>query len=295
MEIFVAQLINGIVTGSIYALLVVGFNFLLQIKGIFQWSLAHIMVVCMYVIWVVMKFAGQDTITGLVLGIVAAIAAGMIMSIITEPIFRPMAKRGVYLESLIVAMGIGIILTNVLSQFMNLGRPVSFSNILTVEGFALRIGIIRFSLTDLLSLVVATLLVIGLFYLLYRSQFGRAFRAVAQNLGKARMMGIPINNLGIVSFAIAGLVIGISGILLAMKLGVANAGLGDTLALIGLCVVLASGAGNLIGGLIMSFVLGVIQTLTITYIPGNWSDSVIYGAILLIIVIKPLGLFGAKV
>jgi branched-chain amino acid transport system permease protein len=90
-------------------------------------------------------------------------------------------------------------------------------------------------------------------------------------------------------------VAGISGVLLAMKLGIANAGLGDTLALIGLSIVLVAGAGNLIGGLVMSFVMGIIQNMTITYLPGIWSDAFIYGAIVLILVIKPLGLFGAKV
>jgi branched-chain amino acid transport system permease protein len=296
LELFIAQLINGIVSGGIYALLVVSFNFLLQIKGIFQWSLAHIMVMCMYVIWIVMGLlTGQNAVMGLSLGILAAIVAGVIMSVITEPIFRPMAIRGVYLESLVVAIGIGIILTNVMSKFINRGQPIGLADILTREGATLRVGVISFSVIDLFTLAVSALMVLGLFYLLYKSQFGRAFRAIAQNLGKARLMGIPINYMGVTSFAIAGLVAGISGVLLAMNLGITNAGLADTLALIGLCIVLVAGAGNLIGGLIMSFAMGIIQSMTITYLPGIWSDAFIYGAIVLILVIKPLGLFGAKV
>ena len=295
MDIFVAQLINGIVTGAIYALLVVSFNFLLQIKGIFQWSLAHITVICMYVIWIVMALTGQDTGIALILGILAGIIAGVVLSLMTEPIFRPMAKRGVYLESLVVAIGVGIILTNMMSKFVNRGQPIAFADIVTREGVTLKAGIVSFSLTDLLALAVSTLMVLGLFYLLYKTQFGRALRAIAQDRGQARLMGIPINYMGVTSFAIAGLVAGISGVLLAMKLGIANAGLGDTLALIGLCIVLVAGAGNLIGGLIMSFVMGIIQSMTITYLPGSWSDAFIYGAIVLILVIKPLGLFGAKV
>ena len=295
MDIFIAQLINGLVTGAIYALMVVSFNFLLQIKGIFQWSLAHMTVMCMYVIWIVMKITGQNTILSLILGIMASIITGVVLSVITEPIFRPMAERGVYLESLIVAIGVGIILTNLMSKFVNRGQPISFADILIAEGGRIKAGVIMFSMTDLLTLAVSTLMVLGLFWLLYKSQFGRAFRAIAQNLRKARLMGIPINYMGITSFAIAGLVAGISGVLLAMKLGIANAGLGDTLALIGLSIVLVAGAGNLIGGLVMSFVMGIIQNMTITYLPGIWSDAFIYGAIVLILVIKPLGLFGAKV
>lgn len=295
MQILLAQIVNGIITGSVYALLVVSFNFLLQIKGIFQWALAHIMVICMYVIYVVMSLTGKDTTTGLVLGVTAAIAAGITLSVLTEPIFRPMAKRGVYLESLVVAIGMGIILTNVMSKFVNQGKPIAFPEILTAEGASFRVGLVFFSLTDLISLAVSILMVAGLFYLLYRSQFGRAFRGIAQNLGKARLMGIPINSMGITSFAIAGLVVGISGVLMAMKLGVASAGLGDTLALIGLCIVLVAGAGNLIGGLVMSFGMGILQALAVTYAPGSWSDVFVFGAIVLILVFKPLGLFGAKV
>ena len=242
-----------------------------------------------------MKITGQNTILSLILGIMASIITGVVLSVITEPIFRPMAERGVYLESLIVAIGVGIILTNLMSKFVNRGQPISFADILIAEGGRIKAGVIMFSMTDLLTLAVSTLMVLGLFWLLYKSQFGRAFRAMAQNLRKARLMGIPINYMGITSFAIAGLVAGISGVLLAMKLGIANAGLGDTLALIGLSIVLVAGAGNLIGGLVMSFVMGIIQNMTITYLPGIWSDAFIYGAIVLILVIKPLGLFGAKV
>jgi branched-chain amino acid transport system permease protein len=295
LQILVAQIINGIVTGSVYALLVVSFNFLLQIKGIFHWSLAHIMVVCMYVVYLVMNLAGKDTLTGLILGIAAAIVAGILMSALSEPIFRPMAKRGGYLESLVVAIGMGIILTNVLSKFVNQGKPIGFAAILTREGFALKFGLISFSIMDLISLVVAILMVTSLLYLLYRSQFGRAFRAIAQNLAKARLMGVPITSMGITSFAIAGLVIGISAVLYAMKLGTASAALGDNLALIGLCIVLVAGAGNLMGGLVMSFAMGILQALSITYLPGSWSDAFIFGAIVLILVFKPLGLFGARV
>jgi branched-chain amino acid transport system permease protein len=295
MEIFAAQLINGIATGAIYALLVTSYNLLYLIRGIIQFALAHIMVMSMYIIWIVMELTGGNVLMGLALGVPAGIGAGVGMSIATEPILRPMAVRGIYMESLIVTVGLAIILTNVMSKFINEGVAITFSKALTGEGIAVRVGMVSFSRADILTLAASILIVLGLFYLLYRVQFGRAFRAIAQSLRKARLIGIPINRMAISSFAIAGLVAGASGVLLAMTLGYASPGLPNSLAIKGLVLLLVAGSGNLIGGLITAFGLGIAESMTITYLPGQWSDAIIFGIILTIIMIRPGGLFGAKV
>ena len=91
MEILTTQLINGIATGAIYALLAICYNLLLLIKGIFQFALAHIVVMSVYLIWVVMGLSRGSILMGLVLSIPAGIAVGVRMSIVTKPIFQPMA------------------------------------------------------------------------------------------------------------------------------------------------------------------------------------------------------------
>lgn len=80
--------------GAIYALLVTCYNLLLLIKGIFQFALAHIVVMSMYLIWVVMGLTKGNVLMRRALGVPAGIAAGVGMSVVTEPIFQPMAVRG---------------------------------------------------------------------------------------------------------------------------------------------------------------------------------------------------------
>lgn len=295
MQIFVAQLINGIATGSVYALLVTGYNLLLLVRGIFQFSLAHIVVLSMYIIWLVMHSFSGDPILGVALGITAGISTAILVNILVEPLFRRMVLRGVHMESVVVAIGASIILTNIMSRFLNNGAPITFPSILTGEGYLITLGLASFSRADILALLGSCVVVIALFYLLYRTQLGRSFRAMAQDINKARIVGIPTTKMSLVSFTIAGLVAGISGILLAMILGYAHAGLANTLAVLGLSIVLVAGAGNLIGGLITAFIIGVAQSLTVTYVPGDWSDAIVFGAMLIIIISRSKGLFGEKV
>ena len=294
MELLLTQIVNGIAIGAAYALLVTGLNLMLLIKGIFQWAFAHIVVISMYVIYLVMRWSGDNVVMGLALGLPAAIGIGVGLSILTEPMFRPMAARGLYMEAFIAAVGLGIILTNVMSQTIGWGAPIMFPVVLT-EWAPIQVGPVSFARAKILTVISSILIVVGLFYFLYRRQSGRAFRATAQDPRKARLLGIPINRTNLLSFALAGLVGGASAILLSMALGYANPALPNLLAVKGLSLVLMAGPGNLIGGLIASFVLGVAETMVITYVPGDWMNAIIFTGILIVILAKPSGLFGAKV
>lgn len=289
MEVFVAQVINGLAIGSIYALIVVGMNLIVLVRGLVHFSYAHIVVISMYVSWMVF---GQ-TNNNLALATLAGIITATLLTVATEPLFRPLVKRKAAIETLVVALGIGMILTETMSHFLHKGLPICFPTALT-ESAMVQFGLITFSMAHIYTLLGSIIAVIGLYYLLYHHKQGRAFRAMAQNLEAARLLGIPLNRTGIYSFAIAGVLAGFIVLFITMTLGSASAALGDDLAVKALILLLFAGMGSLKGGLICALLMGLAESLALAYLPGRWTEALVFGLIMLVIIIRPQGLFGTQ-
>ena len=290
MEIFGAQFINGIALGSIYALLATGFNLLLVVGGVFQFAYPHIVVMSMYMCWLALEKTGGNVF----LGILAAIGSGIAMSLATEPMFRPLAKRRAALASFIVSLSIALIITDVMSRFLNWGIPIAFPEALSGGEALVRYGIATITAGQLATIVGSISAVAGFLYLLYRTRQGRAFRVMAQEPFVAHLLGIPITRTSMYSYIIAGLLGGISAIFLAMAIGSASAPLADTLAMKVLAVALFAGLGNLRGGLIAAYILGLAEGMTLAYLPGDWVNAIAFGMIMGVIIWRPEGLFGTR-
>ena len=287
MEGFLAQLINGIAVGGIYALLVTGFNLMFVVAGIVQFAYPHTVVLSMYVAWYVLRATGNNV----ALAIVAAIGSGVGISLATEPIFRPLTRRAAIMASLIVSLGLSMVITDIMSHGLHAGLQVAFPESLTGRVPIFKYGIATLFQGQLATFIGSICAVVGFLYLLYRTQSGRAFRAMAQSPSTARLLGIPIVKTSINSYAIAGLLGGISGVFLAMALCYASPALGDNLGLKVIAVALFAGLGNLRGGLIAGLIVGVVESMAMGYIPGDWSAAVIFGIIMISIMVEPKGVF----
>jgi branched-chain amino acid transport system permease protein len=293
MQVLIAQLINGISLGSIYVLLVTGFNLLLLVAMIIHFSYPQVVVFSMYIAWVVLKYSGNN----LVLGILAAVATSILMNVASAPLFQKvMHKRGdVDINStMVLSMGIGMIISDVLTRGFNHGFPVAFPNSLGGSRPVLRFGLISLSTGQVAALAVGILAVSSLFLLLYRTRAGRAFRAIAEDPNGARLVGIPLLSTGLASYAITGLLGGVSAILFAMFLGSASPGLGEQVAHKVLAVSIIAGLGNLVGGLVVGLGLGVLEAVVQGYISGSWSNAIAFLVMLAVILVKPKGIFGLK-
>jgi branched-chain amino acid transport system permease protein len=288
--LLVAELLNGLAVGSIYALVVTGFNLLLLVGGVVQFAYPHFVVLSMYVAWFVFKLSPDNV----ALAIPAAILASMTLSILTEPLFRPLVRRGASNQTFVMAMAMALILTFLMARVLNHGVPVSFPPSLTGTGSVIQFGLASVSAGQLYTLGVSILAVSGFLLLLARTKLGRSFRVLAQTPMVGRLLGIPVVKTSVASYAVAGFLGGVTAVCLAMALGSANPGLGDTLALKAMAVALFAGLGNLRGGLFGALILGVAESLTVAYLPGDWSNAVSFAMIMVVIMFRPSGLFGAK-
>lgn len=291
MEVLLAQFINGLAVGSMYAIVVTGFNLLLLVSAVVQFAYAHVVVISMYTAWVILQATGHS----LILAIPAAILSGTLMSILTEPLFRPLVKKRATNQTFVLSIGIAMILTHIMAKHLHHGMPISFPESLSGHKAIIQLGVAAVSTGQILTFFGTIAAVAAFMYLLYRTMTGRAFRAMAQSPFVARLLGIPIIKMGITSYGISGFLGGVTAVFLAMTLGTAYPVLGDLLGIKVIATVLFAGLGNLQGGLICGLILGVAESLTTGYLPGQWSNAVAFGMIMIVVMFKPEGLFGIKV
>jgi branched-chain amino acid transport system permease protein len=289
----IAQIINGLSLGSIYVLLVTGFNLLLLVAMIIHFSYPQVVVFSMYVIWSVLQVTGNN----LALGIAAGVASSIILNLVSAPLFQKvMSKRGEVdiNATMVLSMGIGMIITDVLSHSFNEGLPVAFPDRLSSIVPIVRVGLISIQVGQVWSLGVGIVVVSAIFLILYKTRAGRAFRAIAEDPEGARLVGIPILRTGLYSYGLSGVLGGIIAVLLAMLLGSASPGLGEQVAHKVLAVSIIAGLGNLAGGLVVGLLLGILEAIAQGYISGSWSNAIAFIVMLVVILAKPKGLFGTR-
>ena len=293
MQVLIAQLINGLSLGSIYVLLVTGFNLLLLVAMIIHFSYPQVVVFSMYITWLVLRVTGNN----LLLGVIAGVASSVVINLLSAPLFQKvMAKREqVDINStMVLSMGIGMIITDVLSHSFNGGLAIAFPDNLAGDTAIVRVGLISVVSGQIWSLAVGIVSVALFFLLLYRTRPGRAFRAIAEDPNGARLVGIPILRTGLYSYALTGVLGGIIAVLLSMLLGAAYPGLGEQVAHKVLAVSIIAGLGNLAGGLVVGLLLGILEAIVQGYVSGSWSNAIAFVIMLVVILVKPRGLFGSK-
>jgi branched-chain amino acid transport system permease protein len=289
MEAFIAQLINGVKMGGIYSVAVLGYNLLLLTTGIFHMGYASLLVLSMYALWLALGATSNN----IVLSIVIAIASGIVISSVIAPFFAPFIKRkGAELESSIVSLAIGTIAVEIMSHWLNHGLPVAFPQELLLEGLSINFGVTNIRGGEIVGLVGSIIIVIAFFNFLRRTKLGRVLRAVAQNSAIARLLGISVPRTAAISFMLGGLLAGLAAVLLTISVGSATPSLGDGLMFECLAILFLAGVGNLKGGVICAIILGIIESLAMGYLPGDWTNAIAFSVVVLVLLFKPGGIFG---
>jgi len=284
------QLVNGFVTGAVYALFALGFNLIFGVHGIL--NLAHGAVL------MVGAFVGLITV---MLGyplwlafIVAAVAAGVLAVLIDFIAFRPLRRHGeIEFAAIISSIGIDMVLMT-LAQRLSATQVLRFppgtfpETILTFAG--LRISALQLTI---IATVAATAAVTAIY--LYGTSLGRQVRAVAESERAAALLGVNANSVYIQTFFISGAMAGIAGVLIALAFNTVHFMMGEPYLLKGLVVVILGGLGNLKGALAAGFLLGVLQALATAYLPVGLADPVIYALLFVIILLWPSGMFGSAI
>jgi branched-chain amino acid transport system permease protein len=290
VEVVIAQIVNGLSLGSIYALLVTGFNLLILAAMIIHFSFPVTVVFSMYAAWLAMQWSGSVTV-----GIAAAMLSALAVNLISAPLFQRVMGRSVDINAtMVMSMGMGMLITEFCSHSINKGFPISFPILAGAREPFFQSGLVSVNYAQALALGSGVIAVGALFRILYRTRAGRAFRAIAENPGNAKLTGIPVLQTALQSYALTGALGGASAALMALLLGSASPDLGDLLGHKVLGAAIIAGLGNLGGGLAIALLLGVVEALVQGFFSGSWSNAVVFIIMLAVVLLRPRGIFGSR-
>lgn len=292
MELVITQLVNGIMLGAIYSLVALGFTVLYAVLKVLQLAYGEVVVFSMYIAWQVFLWTDNN----LAAGICAAIVAAVILSLLMERFaFRFVRRRGSrHHEPFVLAVGFALLLSELVSKLFKGGQSVGFAQALRGGGGVIHMGDVALYQSQVYSLIAVVAVLLAFLFFMNRTKQGTALRAVAVDWRIARLLGIAVDKVAAITWAISGLLAGIIGILFALTLGAVSPALGSTLSFKGLAIILVAGLGSFSGAVVCGLGLGIVEVMAQTYVGGSWRDAIAFGLIFVVILIKPRGVFGSQ-
>jgi branched-chain amino acid transport system permease protein len=302
-DILLQQILNGLVLGSVYALVALGYT---MVYGILQLiNFAHgevLMVGAMVGVTVVGLLAGSG-LPGplvLVLAIGAAVPVCIVLALAIERVaYRPL-RNAPRLAPLITAIGVSIVIQT-LAMILWKPNPIVFPDLLPTQ--PIEIGGALLAPKQLLILVVSALVMAGLMVLVNKTRLGRAMRATAENPRVAGLMGVNANQVIAATFAIGAALAAIAGVLVAMNYNIAQFSMGFIPGLKAFTAAVLGGIGNLAGAVLGGLLLGIIESLGAGYIGditggflgSHYQDIFAFVVLIAVLVFRPSGLMGERV
>ncbi len=302
-DILLQQILNGLVLGSVYALIALGYT---MVYGILQLiNFVHgdvLMVGAMVGVTVVSLLAksGLPLPVILVIAVACAIPVCVILSLLIERVaYRPL-RNAPKLAPLITAIGLSIVIQT-LAMIIWKPNPIVFPDLLPTT--PIEIGPALLAPKQMLILVVSAILMIGLLLLVNRTKLGRAMRATAENTRIAGLMGVNANQVIAVTFAIGASLAAVAGVLVAMNYNIAQFSMGFIPGLKAFTAAVLGGIGNLGGAVLGGLLLGIIESLGAGYIGdltggflgSNYQDIFAFVVLIVVLVFRPSGLMGERV
>lgn len=305
MTLFLQEIIVGITLGAIYALIALGYTMVYGIIELINFAHGDIFMIGTFVSITVFGILGINASShpvGLTLVVILVVTCLIsmivcaVLGVVIERIaYRPL-RNAPRLAPLISAIGVSLILENFGSLWKGVSF-VSFPQIFPDVNYTL--GPLSISSVNILVLVVALLLMVGLQWMVTRTRIGRGMRAVAQDREAAALMGVNVDRvIGITFFIGAGLA-GAAGFIYGLQYGSSIFYIGFQLGLIAFTAAVLGGIGNLVGAMLGGVVIGVISALS-SLIPPSvlphggdaWQNAIIFAILILILVFRPSGLLG---
>lgn len=305
MDIFAQQLVNGLVLGSIYALVALGYTMVYGILELINFAHGEVTMIGAMVALAVMGalLGAAPDLPGIAVflaGALVAIPACMLLGFVIERVaYRPL-RQAPRLAPLITAIGVSIILQNV--AMLIWGRQyIAFPPILPKTSFVMAGA--HVSALQLVIVLLSGAAMAGLWFLVQRTRLGRAMRACAQSREVASLMGVDVNRIISLTFIIGSALAAVAGLMVSAYYGLAHYYMGFMLGLKAFSAAVLGGIGNLGGAVLGGLLLGVIEALGAGYIGdltggflgSHYQDVFAFFVLIAVLVFRPSGLLGERV
>jgi len=303
MEILIQQIINGLVLGSMYALVALGYTMVYGIISLINFAHGEVLMVGAIVSWTVVTALGDAGLPGWLLMIIALVCAVVVCTLLNYAIekiaYRPL-RNAPRLAPLITAMGMSLLLQT-LAMIIWKPNPKSFPQLLPSDPIPVFGATI--TMTQIVILVLTVVMLAGLVFLVNHTRMGRAMRATAENPRVAALMGIKPDAVISLTFVIGAALAAVAGLMWAANYGTVTHTMGFTPGLKAFCAAVLGGIGNLSGAMLGGVLLGLIEAIGAGYL-GDWTGGVLgshysdifaFLSLILVLTLRPSGLLGERV
>lgn len=284
----VDTLFAGVIHGSAYALVAVGVALIFGVTNVVNFAQGSIAAVGMMVAWYTGSVLGWG-IGPTVLAVV--LVTGVLGLLINAGIIAPLEGRKP-IAALLATLGVGQILDNGL-QLVFGSNTKPFPKLLATNN--LQLFGVRFGTSDIVMIVFALVSMAGLWAFLKFGKSGQAIRATAQDAQAAAQMGIPVKRVRNIAFTIGAVLSGVAGIFIGLFNGNINAMNGSTIGLTAFVAAAIGGLGSIPGAVVGGVLLGVVESLGVFWFGDGAHDLITFGALLIVLIVRPQGIFGAKI
>ena len=303
MDVLLQQILNGLILGSLYALVALGYTMVYGILELINFAHGEIVMLGAMVsvtVLGVLAALGVPVPLALLAALAGAVAVCVATGVLVERVaYRPL-RSAPRLAPLITAIGVSIVLQN-LAMIVWGRQYLSFPPVLDIEIYEVAGATI--TNVQILIVAVAGMVMAGLLLLVQRTRLGRAMRATAQNREVAGLMGVDVNRVIAATFAVGSALAAVAGLLIAAYYGIAHYNMGFILGLKAFSAAVLGGIGNIPGALLGGLLLGVIESLGAGYIGdltggflgSHYQDIFAFFILILVLVFRPSGLLGERV
>lgn len=303
MEVLIQQLINGLVLGSMYALVALGYTMVYGIINLINFAHGEILMIGALTSWTVIGALAGSGLPGWALMLVALCCAIVVCSVVNFTIekiaYRPL-RSAPRLAPLITAIGMSILL-QALAMVIWKPNVKSFPSMLPTEPYFIGEAVI--TPTQIMILVVTVMSLAVLMYIVHYTRIGRAMRATAENPRVAALMGVKPDAVISATFAIGAVLAAIAGVMYASNYGTAQHFMGFLPGLKAFTAAVFGGIGNLTGAMVGGVLLGLIEAIGSGYLGAltggllgsHYADIFAFIVLIIVLTLRPSGLLGERV
>ena len=271
----IQYLINGISIGSVYAIIALGYTMVYGIAKMLNFAHGDIIMVGAYISFCVTNY----------LGLLGVVIEGLA--------YKPL--RGTpSLAVLITAIGVSYFLQNA-AQLIWSSSPKNFTSIVTFQPLRLAGGQLVITGEVIYTIAASVIIMLGLTWFTTRTRTGKAMRAVSEDRDAAQLMGINVNQTISTTFAIGSALAAIAGVLLCSTVPTLQPTTGSMPGIRAFTAAVFGGIGSIPGAMLGGILLGVIETFSKAYLSPQFSDAIVFGVLIVILLVKPAGLLGKQV
>lgn len=286
MDLFAQQLINGLVIGSTYAVVAIGFSLVFTVLRIVNFSHPEIFMVGMFGGLFAGKYVANNFFLMLAAGAITAMVIG---GIVERLVLRPLRHHDVIM-GLIATLGVAFVISNGMAALIS-SDPIQFPQAIkhsfVVQGFVL------LSTKQVVNLIISALLLVAVSYYVHGTRYGRATRAIAERPDIAAAFGVNVNRVSQVTVLLASAMAGVAAVSIGTLYSSAYTFVGQFYGVKSFICMLVAGNRYFEGVIVVALVLGILEAMVVAYFSSAYRDMVAFFLLILVLFLRPEGLFGS--